>query len=70
MRLASAGHSQGTDIIRQAIVCFVLNAVSRLFLRHIGNHAATLNHKAINNTVKDSACVVTVHCVLQKVGGR
>ena len=61
------GHGNGVRVVFQHVVRFIDNGVFGGFLCHIFGEAAPLNHKSVNDPVKDGAVVMTVIDVGQKV---
>ncbi len=68
MRIIGARHSQSAGQVLQAIVSFVLNHFTGFFLLKIFRKTATLDHKAINDTMKNSAVIKAFFYILFKVG--
>jgi hypothetical protein len=62
-----ACHRQGVLVIFQTVVGFVLNGCIGMLLFHVGLKAATLNHEAGNDAVKNGVVVVTLVHIVQKV---
>ena len=70
MGVVGTRHGQSANIVGQTVVRFIFNGITGGFFLHVGVHTATLDHKAGNNTVENSAVVKTVAGVLQVVGRR
>jgi len=68
MRVRGAGHGDGAKVILQAIVCFVLDWLTRDFLLHVRIETTALYHEVVNNPVKDGAIVVATPRIAEKIG--
>ncbi len=68
MRLHSAGHGHGADLVGDAIVGFVLDSGAGSFLLHARLKATALNHEIADDPVENSVVVMTVFNVLLEVG--
>ena len=68
VRVAGARHGQGAGEILESVVGFVLDFGAGRFFLHAGGHAATLDHEAGDDTVKDRAIVETLVHVSEEIG--
>ena len=68
MWIGRACHRDAVRHVAQAVVSFILNGVASCFLSHARLKPTTLDHKVIDDTVKNSAVIMTVFDVLHKIG--
>ena len=68
VRVAGAGHRQGTNLVGQAVVGFVLDSLAGIFFNKARQVAAALNHEVVDHAMEQGAIVVTVAAVLLEVG--
>src|SRR4051812_9401248 len=67
VRIAGARHSDGSDVVLQAVLRLVLDRLRRRFLVVGLVEAAALDHEAVDHPVEHRAVVVPVLYVLQEI---
>jgi len=67
MRVLSSCHSDGATVVSQPIISFVFHWRFGVLLFHVGGKSATLNHKVVDDAVKNSAVIEAVCYVREEV---
>ena len=67
MRIGAARHGDGSALVLQAVLRFVLDRRAGLFFAHVGGEAAALNHKTVHDAMEDGAIIMAFLGILQEV---
>src|SRR5260370_19368041 len=67
MRMVGARHGKRAALVFQAVIRLILDRILGRFLNHFRFKAATLNHKALYNAVKNRVVVEARATIGQKI---